>query len=234
MSSTWRTFGRPVCDVVSVLFTSDRRVFFGHDDGTIRQAADWEPTRCCYKCSPAAIRFHERTRTLPNSRDAVSRRSSLPAWTSTTTNATSSSPASSSSRSPTSRTTRSGSGARHSPRNSVEIPTRCSSGPCNGGRNGERHLAYLRAGWSVASRRAHPRPPRVLPARRRHDPSRPPTGGDEVLLQMLSPHGSSPGASCGARGCLVGVDNEQSTCEDRSATPTGGRSCQPELKCRSS
>ena len=42
MSSTWRTFGRPVCDVVSVLFTSDRRVFFGHDDGTIRQAADWE------------------------------------------------------------------------------------------------------------------------------------------------------------------------------------------------
>ena len=28
--------------VVSVLFTSDRRVFFQHDDGTIRVAADWE------------------------------------------------------------------------------------------------------------------------------------------------------------------------------------------------
>jgi hypothetical protein len=34
--------GRAVGGVVSVLFTSDRRVFFGHDDGTIRVAADWE------------------------------------------------------------------------------------------------------------------------------------------------------------------------------------------------
>jgi hypothetical protein len=27
---------------VSLLFTSDRRVFFEHDDGTIRNAVDWE------------------------------------------------------------------------------------------------------------------------------------------------------------------------------------------------
>ena len=42
MSSTWRMRGRPVGGVVSVLFTSDCRVFFGHGDGMIRVAADWE------------------------------------------------------------------------------------------------------------------------------------------------------------------------------------------------
>ena len=42
MSSIWRTPGRAVGGVVSVLFTSDRRVFFEHDDGTIRIALDWE------------------------------------------------------------------------------------------------------------------------------------------------------------------------------------------------
>ncbi len=42
VSSTWRIRGRPVGGFVSVLFTSDRRVFFQHEDGTIRVAADWE------------------------------------------------------------------------------------------------------------------------------------------------------------------------------------------------
>jgi hypothetical protein len=31
-----------VAGVVSVLFTLDRRLFFKHDDGTIRIALDWE------------------------------------------------------------------------------------------------------------------------------------------------------------------------------------------------
>jgi hypothetical protein len=43
MSTTiWELRGRSVGGVVSVLFTRDRRVFFGHDDGSIRLAADWE------------------------------------------------------------------------------------------------------------------------------------------------------------------------------------------------
>ena len=43
MSSIWNTYeGRAVSGVVSVLFTSDRRLFFQHDDGTIRIALDWE------------------------------------------------------------------------------------------------------------------------------------------------------------------------------------------------
>jgi len=43
MSSTiWQLHGRAVGGVVSVLFTRDHRVFFGHDDGTIRLAAEWE------------------------------------------------------------------------------------------------------------------------------------------------------------------------------------------------
>ena len=42
VSSTWRIYGRPVCGVVSVLFTRDRRVFLMHDDGSIREAVDWE------------------------------------------------------------------------------------------------------------------------------------------------------------------------------------------------
>ena len=45
MSSIWNTYqGRAVSGVVSVLFTSDRRLFFQHDDGTIRIALDWERT----------------------------------------------------------------------------------------------------------------------------------------------------------------------------------------------
>ena len=43
MSSIWSTrHGEAVGGVVSVLFTSDRRLFFEHDDGTIRIALDWE------------------------------------------------------------------------------------------------------------------------------------------------------------------------------------------------
>jgi hypothetical protein len=42
MSSIWRTSGRSVCGVASVLFTSDRRVFFQRDDGSIREALEWE------------------------------------------------------------------------------------------------------------------------------------------------------------------------------------------------
>ena len=42
MSNIWRISGRAVGGVVSVLFTSDRRVFFQHDDDTIRVAVDWE------------------------------------------------------------------------------------------------------------------------------------------------------------------------------------------------
>jgi hypothetical protein len=34
--------GRAVLGVVSVLFTKDHRVFFGHEDGSIRVAEDWE------------------------------------------------------------------------------------------------------------------------------------------------------------------------------------------------
>ena len=42
MSSIGPTYGRAVAGVVSVLFTSDRRIFFEHDDSTIRAARDWE------------------------------------------------------------------------------------------------------------------------------------------------------------------------------------------------
>ena len=42
MTSTWQMYGKPVCGVESVLFTRDRRVFLAHDDGPIRQAAEWE------------------------------------------------------------------------------------------------------------------------------------------------------------------------------------------------
>ena len=43
MSNIWNTnHGRAVGGVVSVLFTLDRRLFFQHDDGTIRVALDWE------------------------------------------------------------------------------------------------------------------------------------------------------------------------------------------------
>jgi hypothetical protein len=42
MSSIGPTYGRAVAGVVSVLFTSDRRVFFEHEDSSIRTALDWE------------------------------------------------------------------------------------------------------------------------------------------------------------------------------------------------
>ena len=42
MSSIGPTYGRAVAGVVAVLFTSDRRVFFEDDHGTIRAARDWE------------------------------------------------------------------------------------------------------------------------------------------------------------------------------------------------
>jgi hypothetical protein len=43
VSSIWNTNrGGPVGGVVSVLFTSDRRLFFRHDDGAIRIALNWE------------------------------------------------------------------------------------------------------------------------------------------------------------------------------------------------
>ena len=43
VSSIWDTYhGGAVGGVVSVLFTLDRRLFFKHDDGTIRVALDWE------------------------------------------------------------------------------------------------------------------------------------------------------------------------------------------------
>jgi len=42
MSSIGPTYGRAVAGVVSVLFTSDHRIFFEHDDDTIRAALDWE------------------------------------------------------------------------------------------------------------------------------------------------------------------------------------------------
>jgi hypothetical protein len=43
VSSIWNTYhGGAVGGVVSVLFTLDRRLFFKHDDGTIRLALDWE------------------------------------------------------------------------------------------------------------------------------------------------------------------------------------------------
>jgi hypothetical protein len=42
MSSIGPTYGKAVAGVVSVLFTADRRVFFAHDDGSIRVALEWE------------------------------------------------------------------------------------------------------------------------------------------------------------------------------------------------
>jgi hypothetical protein len=42
MSSIGPTYGSAVAGVVSVLFTADRRVFFGHDDDSIRSAEAWE------------------------------------------------------------------------------------------------------------------------------------------------------------------------------------------------
>ena len=42
MSCIWRMSGGDVAGVVSVLFTSDRRVFFEHADDSIRVADDWE------------------------------------------------------------------------------------------------------------------------------------------------------------------------------------------------
>ena len=42
MSSIGPTYGRAVAGVIAVLFTADRRIFFEHDDSTIRVADDWE------------------------------------------------------------------------------------------------------------------------------------------------------------------------------------------------
>ena len=42
MTSTWQMYGGPVCGVVSVLFTRDKRVFFRYVDGTTRVTAEWE------------------------------------------------------------------------------------------------------------------------------------------------------------------------------------------------
>jgi hypothetical protein len=42
MSSIGPTYGRAVAGVVSVLFTADRRVFFAHEDDSIRAALNWE------------------------------------------------------------------------------------------------------------------------------------------------------------------------------------------------
>jgi len=43
VSSIWNTCpGKAAGGIVSVLFTRDRRLFFEHDDGTIRIALDWE------------------------------------------------------------------------------------------------------------------------------------------------------------------------------------------------
>lgn len=42
MSSIGPIYGRPVAGVVAVLFTSDRRVFFEHEDDSIRVASEWE------------------------------------------------------------------------------------------------------------------------------------------------------------------------------------------------
>jgi hypothetical protein len=42
MSSIGPTYGGAVGGVVSVLFTSDRRIFFEHEDSSIRVASDWE------------------------------------------------------------------------------------------------------------------------------------------------------------------------------------------------
>jgi len=43
VTSIWITnTGKAVGGIVSVLFTRDRRVFFQHDDGTIRVVLDWE------------------------------------------------------------------------------------------------------------------------------------------------------------------------------------------------
>jgi hypothetical protein len=42
MSSIGPTYGKPVAGVVSVLFTSDRRLFFEHEDASIRLASPWE------------------------------------------------------------------------------------------------------------------------------------------------------------------------------------------------
>ena len=42
MSSIGPTYRRAVADVVSVLFTADRRVFLEQDDDSIRLALEWE------------------------------------------------------------------------------------------------------------------------------------------------------------------------------------------------
>jgi hypothetical protein len=42
MSSIGPVDGRSVAGVVSVLFTSDRRVFLAYEDARIRLACDWE------------------------------------------------------------------------------------------------------------------------------------------------------------------------------------------------
>ena len=40
--SSIKSNGSAVAGVVSVLFTRDRRIFFGHGDGSIRVAEGWE------------------------------------------------------------------------------------------------------------------------------------------------------------------------------------------------
>ena len=55
LTSTWQMYGRPVCGVVSVLFTRDRRVFFRHVDGTTPRRPSGNATRCSCGCSPGAI-----------------------------------------------------------------------------------------------------------------------------------------------------------------------------------
>lgn len=66
MSSIGPTYGRAVAGVVSVLFTSDRRVFFEHDDSSIRVATEWEREEVLLQMLVWRDRFSVASEPLPD------------------------------------------------------------------------------------------------------------------------------------------------------------------------
>ena len=67
MSSIGPTYGRAVGGVVAVLFTCDRRLFFEHDDSTIRVASEWERDEVLLQMLVWRDRFSVAAEPLPES-----------------------------------------------------------------------------------------------------------------------------------------------------------------------
>jgi hypothetical protein len=65
--SSIRSDGTAVAGIVSVLFTNDRRVFFEHDDSTIRVASPWERDEVLLQMLAWRDRFSIASEALPDS-----------------------------------------------------------------------------------------------------------------------------------------------------------------------